>query len=380
MKSIKKMIAALLSGVLIFSLAACSQTPPATEESNDLEAMGAQLIEQTKDMTREEYLNFAGEYALNAREIVPFSMMNEAKKPELSPEDIISVYQFEWVNIIYNISKYQSLLGTYSHMLQFNDDGTLDYEATKALITDGVFEAMYEGMTENGLKVLWRNDSVYVTTDVMAFKEKVKNDVDKSFTDYLDIVHNTDSVHFIKDSKLNYDNILSCMIFEENFLREHQENELWETIYQQFYAQLMMYTGLYGTGGFFNEDGSYNSDFETRFKQDIEANYGTYFASIGAAVIDQLAGVNKDEITSSEINTILTYCIDNEFADEMIHFLELYGDLDDTTLESAGNITGEEADEIMTIYGDTEAEHNHDEIPVEMILGEDVVPEEGVDE
>ena len=380
MKSIKKMIATLLSGVLVFSLAACSQTPQVTEAPNNLETMGAELIEQTKDMTREEYLNFAGDYALNAKEIVPFSMVNAAKKAELSPEDIISVYQFEWVNIIYNISKYQSLLGTYSHMLQFNDDGTLDYEATKALITDGVFEAMYEGMTENGLKVLWRNDSVYVTTDVLAFKEKVKDDVDKSFTDYLDIVHNTDSVHFIKDSKLNYDNILNCMIFEEGFLREHQENELWETIYQQFYAQFMMYTGLYGTGGFLNEDGSYNSDFETRFKQDIEANYGTYFASVGAAIIDQLAGVNKSELTSSEINTSVTYCIDNEFADEMIHFLELYGDLGDTTLEDAGTINGDDSDEIMTIYDGTETEHNHDEIPVEMILGEDIVSEESADE
>lgn len=349
MNKLKRAFAILLAGVMSISvLAGCNSNETIENNNSDVQKMGEELIQETKDMTEEEYLNFAGQYALDAREIVPFQIVNDAKLSQLSEGAIINVFQFEWVNTIYNISKYQSLLSTYSHALSFNDDGTLNYEETTKSVTDGVFQAMYKGMTDNGLQVLWKNDSVYVTTDVIAFRDRVKDYVDEPFVDYIDIVAHTDAAEFIKDGKINYDEILGCMIFEEDFLRNHQTNELWETIYQQFYAQMMMYTGLYGTGGFFNDDGSYNSDFETRFKNDIEANYGTYFAAVGAAIIDQLSTSNKDELDTTSMNTIVSYCLDNEFADEMVQFMDLYGSEDEQG-STVGDISGED---FVTIIDD----------------------------
>ena len=323
-----KNILRITSGVLIVGLlAGCTPaTPPSPTQTT--EPMNASpYIEQVKSMDEETYISYIQEYANSAKPRNILYSIVDSRKDLMNDKNHELIRQTEWVSTVFNIAKYQDLIGVYDYGLVYNDDDSFNYEETVKKIGDGLFEKIYESMTKDGFKVMRRNDALYVTTDVPAFLERA-GDVSENFKGYLNIVNEIDNNHFIREGKVNYDNLVHCMTFADNYLKTYTDDIIWETVYQQFYYQTMMYVGLYGVGGFMNEDGSYNPDFETRVSEDIKANQNTLFADIMQRTLEGVKNQSTGEWNSNTLQLTLDDCI-NEVMDQ--YWLDFYKNTDPDT-------------------------------------------------
>lgn len=287
----KNIVSGILAGVMFISLTACNQSPAANNPTKDNKD-ATEYIQKVKDMDEADFITYIQEYASAAKTVPILYQVVDSKINSISEENYELVRQTEWVSIIYNIAKFQDLIEIYNYGLVFNDDDTFNYEETVAKIGDGVFENIYQGLVDNNLKLIRRNDAPYVTTDVPAFIKRAGN-IGEAFKGYLEIVNEIDNHYFIKNGKVSYENLVYCMTFSDKFLKTYTDDQIWETVYQQFYYQMMMYTGLYQVGGFMNEDKSYNVDFEAIVEKDIAEHPDTLFAEAMTSVLEAVKAQDK---------------------------------------------------------------------------------------
>lgn len=279
---------------MIFCLASCDNSNTNKDNTSTIDEYLDKYLEDTSKMDEADFITFAEDYANSAKPVYILKDVIDSKIDSISSANYDTIRQSEWVNIIFNIAKYQDLLSVYSYGISFNDDDTIDYEKTIETIGDGVFEQIYESLEKNGLRLTKRNDELYVTTDVLAFIERA-GDIQEAFKKYLEIVNEIDTHNFLKNSVINYDNIVHCLVFCDDFMKNQTGDKIWETVYQQYYYQVMMYVGLYGYGGCINEDNSWNVDFEEMANNHIAENPDTIFASIMTKVLEKAKEASESE-------------------------------------------------------------------------------------
>lgn len=326
MKNFKKIAGIALAGVMVLSLAACGQnanTVPDTQTAKYESLNTQKYLDEVKNMDEADFITYAQSFAASAKPTKILYDVVDSKIEGISAENKEILRQAEWVSIIYNIAKYQDLLTVYSNGLVYNDDSSLNYEATVANVGDGVFEEIYKNIIDSDLKVMERNDALYITTNVPNFIERAGNDINDAFKGYLSVVNEIDNHHFLKDEKVNYDNLAHCMIFSDEFLKTHNNDQIWETVYQQFYYQGMMYVGLYELGGFMNEDGSYNPDFETIVQKHIDENPDTLFAKIMTCVLEKVKIQKDGEWNYDTLQLVFDECINTYMDEYYMNFLKI---------------------------------------------------------
>lgn len=344
---LSKVLMLTLCSVLMLGLflTGCSSK----SDSNDNSAI---LIKDTKAMNDSEFMEWIQSYATSAKPINTLFKVVDAKMSSIADENKQSIREMEWVNIIYNIAKYQDLMDTYSYGLSFNDDGTFNYEESKKTINDPVFNSVYEdGIKNNNLELMWKNDAVYVTTDVLSFKNRISQNVSDAFKDYLDVVNKCDETYFIKDGKVFYDNIESCLIFEQDFLSKHLDDQLWDTVFQQYYSQSMMYLGLYGTGGFGNDDGTLNETFYDTINAAIERNKDSKFGILMSEVVAQVKV--QTDFSLDALDVILSSAMDKAFGEELAQYNETFKENADQTTTINPNAPNEPVNEYVISDGNT---------------------------
>lgn len=321
----KRILAAIMCIAMIFCLTSCDMgTNNDKNKTNNAinDEVVNKYLEETKNMDEADFLTFAEEYANSAKPIYVMQKVVDSKIDLISKENYDTVRQAEWVNIIFNIAKFQDLFSIYSYGLDFNDDNTINYESSINQIDDEIFEVIYENMTKNGLKLMRRNDEPYVTTDVEAFLTRV-GDVQEAFKEYLQIVNEIDKHDFLRNGVINYDNLAHCMAFSDEFIKNKTDDKIWETVYQQYYYQVMMYTGLYGYGGFVNEDNSFNTDYEEIVNRHISENPNTIFTELMTDILQKVKEAStQEEFNIDKVQSIVDAIFEEKTQDYFYDFYE----------------------------------------------------------
>ena len=309
----KKIICLIMAIGMALSMVACGNNTTNEIQYDSLNT--DKYLEEVASMDEADFLTYIQDYALSAKPTYILYDIVDSKMDTISEANRETVRQTEWVSLVYNIAKYKDLVSIYSEGIVFNDDETFNYEESIANIGDGTFEDIYNDMLACGLVICKRNDNIYVTTDVISFVNRAGEDIGDAFRDYISIVNEIDKYSFLRDGIVNYENIEHCLVFSDNFLKTHKTDKIWETVYQQYYYQTLMYTGLYEIGGFFNEDGSYNPDFEGLLTEAINEHPNTLFAEIMKLTMDDVLAYVAQNSESSFDYDVLQTILDNAFTE-----------------------------------------------------------------